>query len=103
MRVAILGLVAVVVLGVTAEPANSQVGYRRGMNPYTGRVGTRSVARNPLTGTVGARNTVYNPYTGRAATNTVKVNPYTNTAVRTGSTANPYTGRVGAYGTVRRW
>lgn len=103
MRISILGLLAFMVLGLVAEPANSQVGVRRGINPYTGRAGTRSVARNPYTGTVGVRNTVYNPYTGRAATNTVKYNPYTNTTVRGGSTANPYTGRVGAYGTVRRW
>src|SRR5262245_21062533 len=103
MRAILYSLLALLALGLAAEPANSQVGRVRGYNSFTGRVNTHTVARKPLTGNVGVRNTTYNPFTGRAATNTVRANPFTGTTVRGGAAVNPMTGRVAGYGTVRRW
>ena len=39
MRVTTYGLLALLALALTAEPANSQVRGVRGYNPFTGRVG----------------------------------------------------------------
>jgi hypothetical protein len=103
MRTVILGLVAVALLALGAEPAQPQAWVNQRVNPWTGNVHTRAVKRNPWTGTVGVRNTVYNPWTGGVRTNTVAHNPWVGGVQRGGVAVNPWTGRVGGFHTYRRW
>jgi hypothetical protein len=102
MRTALLGVAAATLLTFAAGSAKAQVARAAGYNPYTGRMGSTTVARNPWTGTTHARTNTYNPWTGTRTTRSAGYNPWTGGAYRGGAAANPFTGRAGAYG-VRRW
>ncbi|MBX9622496.1 MAG: hypothetical protein K2X82_01645 [Gemmataceae bacterium] len=96
-------LLAAGVIALAAGPASAQFAVRAGVNPWTGRAHSTTVARNPWTGGVQARTNTVNPWTGTRTTHTAGFNPWTGTAYRGGAAVNPWTGRHAAYGYGRRW
>ncbi len=82
------GAAVLLVLAATV-PADAQVRFNRGINPWTGRVYRNVAVRNPWTGRVGGFYSTRNPWTGARVRGGTVFNPWTGRGVA----FNPWTGR----------